>query len=44
VAVEVKSSGLAEFAKAFQCDRTLLVGSGGIPLAEFLSEPVESWL
>jgi predicted AAA+ superfamily ATPase len=51
VALEVKSgaqraapSGLAEFAKAFHPDRTLLVGTGGIPLANFLSEPAESWL
>ena len=51
VALEVKSgaqratpSGLAEFAKAFHPDRTLLVGTDGIPLANFLSEPVESWL
>ena len=50
VAFEVKSgtrratpSGLAEFAKAFHPDRTLLVGADGIPLAEFLAEPVESW-
>jgi predicted AAA+ superfamily ATPase len=50
-AFEVKSgarrstpSGLAEFAKAFHPDRTLLVGTDGIPLAEFLAEPVESWL
>lgn len=37
-------SGLAEFAKAFHPDRTLLVGADGIPLADFLSEPAESWL
>ncbi len=51
VAFEVKTgarratlSGLAEFAKAFHPDRTLLVGADGIPLAVFLSEPAESWL
>ncbi len=51
VALEVKSgarraapSGLAEFAKAFHPDRTLLVGADGIPLAVFLSESAESWL
>ena len=50
-AFEVKSgarpatpSGLAEFAKAFHPDRTLLLCTDGIPLAEFLAEPVESWL
>ena len=37
-------SGLAEFAKAFHPDHTLLVGTDGIPLANFLSEPMESWL
>ncbi|MGH3772506.1 MAG: hypothetical protein ACRDRW_14115 [Pseudonocardiaceae bacterium] len=51
MAFEVKSgarraapSGLAEFAKEFHSDRTLLVGADGISLTVFLSEPVESWL
>ncbi|MGH3852218.1 MAG: hypothetical protein ACRDR6_01705 [Pseudonocardiaceae bacterium] len=51
VAFEVKSgarraapSGLAEFARTFHQDRTLLVGTDGISLTDFLSEPVESWL
>jgi uncharacterized protein len=50
-AIEVKTgvrratlSGLAEFTKTFHLDRTLLVGEDGIPLAGFLSEPIESWL
>jgi uncharacterized protein len=50
-AIEVKTgarwatpSGLAEFTKTFHPDRALLVGENGIPLADFLSEPVESWL
>ncbi len=51
VAIEVKSGrapaalpGLAAFACAFRPKRTLLVGEGGIPLADFLGQPVESWL
>jgi predicted AAA+ superfamily ATPase len=51
VAVEVKSgrspdtfSGLGAFSDAFTPRRTLLVGGGGIPLAEFLSRPVADWL
>jgi len=51
VAFEVKTgahratrSGLAEFAKTFEPDRTLLVGADGIRLEVFLAEPVESWL
>ena len=50
-AIEVKSgrspqmhSGSAAFAAAFQPDRTLLVGSGGIPLDEFLAQPVLHWV
>jgi predicted AAA+ superfamily ATPase len=50
-AIEVKSgrspqmhSGSAAFAAAFQPDRTLLVGSGGIPLEEFLAQPVLHWV
>jgi len=50
VAFEVKSgdgraapSGLAEFAKVFGPNRTLIVGADGIPLADFLAEPLESW-
>ena len=51
VAIEVKSGrtptalpGLAAFAEAFAPTRTLLVGSGGIPVQEFLEKPVETWL
>jgi uncharacterized protein len=51
VAIEVKSGrapnalpGMAAFADAFRPTRTLLVGGGGIRLAEFLSQPVEHWL
>lgn len=50
-AVEVKSgprpsgiSGLAEFEKRFRTARTLLVGEGGVPLNEFLSQPAGHWL
>jgi uncharacterized protein len=46
-AIEVKSgptravpSGTEEFCKAFKVSRRLLVGSGGIPLGEFLASPV----
>jgi hypothetical protein len=51
VAIEVKSGrspsalpGLAAFTEAFRPKRTLLVGSDGIPVEEFLLQPVESWL
>ena len=50
VAIEVKSGargaigGLEEFRRAFPRARTLLVGGGGVPVEEFLSEPAESWL
>ena len=51
VAIEVKSGrvpvalpGLAAFSEAFKPKRTLLVGSHGIPVEEFLSRPVADWL
>lgn len=51
LAIEVKSGraptalpGLAAFTDAFGPNRSLLVGSGGVPVVEFLSEPVEHWL
>jgi predicted AAA+ superfamily ATPase len=51
VGIEVKSgrapvahSGLAAFDEAFRPARVLIVGSGGIPLGEFLAEPAERWL
>ena len=51
VAIEVKSgrapvahSGLAAFKEAFKPKRTLLVGSDGTPVEEFLSRPVADWL
>lgn len=50
-AVEVKSMrphdtlpGMAAFAKAFNPQRTLLVGGDGIALEEFLLQPVEHWI
>ncbi|MDP1633222.1 MAG: ATP-binding protein [Gallionellaceae bacterium] len=50
-AIEVKSgassghaSGLDVFAESFGKCRKLLVGDGGIPIAEFLSYPAEHWL
>ena len=50
-AIEVKSgrsrgtlAGMAAFSAAFRPTRTLLVGSGGIALDEFLGKPVEYWV
>lgn len=50
-AIEVKSgrareapSGLAAFAEAAKPTRTLLVGGDGIPVDEFLTQPVEHWV
>jgi predicted AAA+ superfamily ATPase len=51
VALEVKSGrkradrqGLEAFDTSFRADRLLIVGGDGIPLEEFLSSPVDSWL
>ena len=51
LAVEVRTgafrgspSSLDAFRKRYPRARTLLVGEGGVPLAEFLSEPAEYWL
>lgn len=51
LAIEVKSGakfatpkGLEVFAGKFADARTLIVGEGGVPLAEFLSHPAEHWL
>jgi len=51
VAIEVKSArrtdtlpGMAAFAEAFHPTRTLLVGADGIPVEEFLLQPVEHWV
>ena len=51
VAIEVKSgrrrdalSGLSAFADTFNPKRVLLVGSGGIAVEDFLSQPVTHWL
>ena len=50
-AIEVKSGrarealpGIAAFAEAFAPRRTLLIGSDGIAIEEFLSTPVERWV
>ena len=50
VGIEVKTGraptalpGLAEFERRFDPHRTLLVGSGGEPLHEFLSLPADHW-
>jgi hypothetical protein len=37
-------TGIEAFSRAFRVKRQLLVGSQGIPLAEFLSTPVEAWV
>jgi len=49
--IEVKSgrqrsgfSGLERFATAYHPERSLVVGSQGIPLEQFLAKPVTSWL
>ncbi len=51
VAIEVKSGrkkpslpGIEAFSKEFPVKKKLLVGSGGIPLEEFLNSPVERWV
>lgn len=51
LAIEVKSGnkfaepkGLGLFAQHFPETKTLLVGEGGVPLAEFLSYPAAHWL
>lgn len=51
VAIEVKSgatgrarSGAATFVEAFGVQRLLLVGGDGIPLDEFLTQPVSHWI
>ncbi|MGB9629631.1 MAG: ATP-binding protein [Thermodesulfobacteriota bacterium] len=51
IAIEVKSgrrrerlSGMKSFSETFQVKRQLLVGSGGIPVKEFLESPIEHWL
>jgi len=50
-AIEVKSNigfavpkGLGIFAEQYVGTRTMLVGEGGVPLAEFLSHPAADWL
>ena len=50
-AIEVKSgarrgsvSGMKEFERRFNPTRSLVVGGGGVPLHEFLSEPAKYWL
>jgi predicted AAA+ superfamily ATPase len=50
-AIEVKSgrekgvrSGLEAFTREFPRSRSWIVGSGGIPVSEFLSTPAEVWL
>lgn len=51
VAIEVKSGrrkgtlpGIEAFSKEFPVSRKLLVGADGIPLPEFLRDPIEKWL
>jgi hypothetical protein len=51
VGIEVKSgrtrdarSSLAQFAERFRQTRTLLVGDDGIPLEDFLLQPIGRWV
>ncbi len=51
VAIEVKSGrrktafpGMEALSRAFPVKRRLLVGAGGIPLKDFLSEPAAHWM
>jgi predicted AAA+ superfamily ATPase len=51
IAIEVRTgrrrerfSGVEVFSKTFKVKRQLLVGSGGIPVEEFLTAPIEQWL
>jgi predicted AAA+ superfamily ATPase len=51
VAIEVKSgqrrevpAGLAHFAEMWRPTRTVVTGSDGVPLDEFLATPVQHWL
>ncbi len=50
-AIEVKSPrvrdalpGMAAFVRAFSPHRVLLVGDGGVPIEDFLAQPVEHWV
>ncbi len=51
IAIEVKSAraprshrGSVIFGEAFRVSRSILVGGDGVPLGEFLSEPVAHWV
>jgi hypothetical protein len=51
IALEVKSgrakenlAGIELFQKYFSPHRTLLVGTDGIPIEQFLSQPIEKWI
>lgn len=51
VSIEVKSgrkrerlTGVEAFSRTFRVKRQLLVGTQGIPVGEFLSTPVETWI
>lgn len=51
LALEVKSGddyaapkGLQAFAGKFRNVKTLIVGEGGVPISEFLTQPINSWL
>ncbi len=36
--------GMADFTTRFRAKRSLVVGTGGIPIDEFLSRPVDTWV
>jgi SNF family Na+-dependent transporter len=50
LAVEVKSgrsgkqTGLAAFKKLYPKAKSLLIGEGGVPLADFFERPAMDWL
>jgi predicted AAA+ superfamily ATPase len=37
------TTGLEAFATAFRPTKNLIVGTGGIPLEDFLSSPIDRW-
>ena len=42
--LEYSETGLRSFTEAFRTTRKLLVGGDGIPLGEFLLQPVAHWI
>lgn len=51
ISIEIKSGraprsrpGAATFKSTFGCDSHLVVGEGGVPVEDFLSKPIASWI